>query len=112
MWTTEIIKKYITLNGLFIGADHCEIFTKAQKTLQQRVSNASELAQKVAEWLEKDNSLVTVLTPSLPARPCFKIFNDYCELKTSPSVFSDLYQIKLFFARYRKCKKDVIWLCS
>ena len=82
----EVVKKYITLNGMFIGADHCEIFTRAQKNLHQRVSNASELAQKVAEWLEKDSN-VTVLTPSLPAHPCFKIFNGYCNLKTSPSVF-------------------------
>lgn len=82
----ETVKRYITLHGMFVGADHCEIFTKAQATLQQRVEKASLLAQEIINSLDSV-STVTVVSPSQVNHASYKVYSQFVAKPTSPAVF-------------------------
>lgn len=74
------VKKYITLHGMFIGADHCEIFIKSDQSLAERLQKAGDIATQIMLALDKDATIIGPLQSNHP--------NTFVYLKDiKPAVF-------------------------
>jgi cystathionine beta-lyase/cystathionine gamma-synthase len=85
----DVLKKFIRLNGLFVGADHCELFTAAQATLNERVLRASNVAGQVVDALIAVGG-VTIVYPTLDTHPTHTIYSQVVECagaRRGPPVF-------------------------
>jgi cystathionine gamma-lyase len=59
--------------GTMIAPFDAYIGLKGAKTIELRVTKASENALAIAKWLEKHPKIVKVLYPGLPSHPQYKI---------------------------------------
>jgi hypothetical protein len=85
----DVLKKFIRLNGLFVGADHCELFTAAQETLNERVLRASNVAGQVVDALVAVGG-VTIVYPTLDTHPTHTIYSQVvgcADARRGPPVF-------------------------
>ena len=67
----EDVKRYITLHGMFIGADHCAIFLESEKTLSERLQKAGTIAKQITRVLEKDATIVCPLQSNHPSNAVY-----------------------------------------
>lgn len=82
----NVVRDAATLNGQFVGADHCKLFLNAQETLYQRVITAGTIADEVVGRLSQIQG-VKVVHPKLKPHPSFANYQRYVPLLPGPSVF-------------------------
>eukprot|EP00756_Hemistasia_phaeocysticola_P063281 Hpha_TRINITY_DN6758_c1_g1::TRINITY_DN6758_c1_g1_i1::g.110982::m.110982 len=63
--------------GLFVGADHCRLFTATLKGLRERVVAAGRAAAECASHLERSPMVARVLHPSLETHPAHQLARRY-----------------------------------
>lgn len=80
----QSFKNYITLHGMFIGADHCRIFLKAETLLECRILKASILAKNVIDHLQ---SLVVIVCPLIGNHCSTHIYSETVSSEFIPCVF-------------------------
>lgn len=67
------IDKWIRVFGQFVGKDHCHIFRMGLKTMQERLRKTSELAIRLAIYLENRDDVNRVMYPTLPSHPTYSL---------------------------------------
>lgn len=60
---------YVKVFGVYVGADHCELFLDGLSSLPARVAVASQVASRAAWQLEQDPRVSRVMYPTLPSHP-------------------------------------------
>jgi cystathionine beta-lyase/cystathionine gamma-synthase len=94
------INKHISIHGLFVGADHCQIFIDGLNTINNRIKKASQLTLQIAEWLEKQSEVSRVMYPMLASHPTHNIVIQHVKYGPAilffhiPSVIDDLTQAR------------------
>lgn len=83
----EKVLKYIKMNGLFIGSDHCNIYMKGLNTLKTRMTIVSEITIEIAKYLESKKEITRVMYPMLESHPTYALAKKYLKLNPGCILF-------------------------
>lgn len=83
-WHDQLLL-YSKMSGIFVGSDHCQIFSRGIETLEKRNKIVSERAQRFVQHLISNPHVNSVVHPSLISHPLYATFVQYFNL--SPGVF-------------------------
>eukprot|EP00435_Cladocopium_sp_Y103_P046154 s125_g13.t1 len=67
------ILSWIKAFGMFVAADHCELFLDSLRSLHARMQATSQAAQMMAKHLEAHPAVNRVMYPLLPSHPTSSI---------------------------------------
>lgn len=84
----NLVLNVAKLNGQFVGADHCDLFSNAQSTLSDRMLSAGATTLKVLDAVQKLPG-IKLMYPLMPTHPSFTIYLNSSNNKgaVGPSVF-------------------------
>lgn len=71
------ILSWIKAFGMFVAADHCELFLDSLRSLHARMQATSQAAQMMAKHLEAHPAVNRVMYPLLPSHPTSSIASRY-----------------------------------
>lgn len=71
------ILSWIKAYGMFVAADHCELFLDSLQSLRARMQATSQIAQMMAEHLEAHPAVNRVMYPLLASHPTVSVATRY-----------------------------------
>lgn len=80
------MKDKITLFGQYVSPDECYLIGRGLRTLHTRLPIHSQNSERVAEWLDQQPEIQSILCPELESCPGHKNFQKY--YKGSTGLFS------------------------
>ena len=81
----KMVLSYAKINGFFIGADHCLIFSTALKNIGQRIEHMSSNAFLLANYMENKKEINRVMYPLLKSHPTFEFAKKYFKFSSNNS---------------------------
>lgn len=71
------VLSWIKAFGVFVGADHCEIFSQGLQTINRRMTATSATAEALAAYLEAHPAVNRVMYPMLSSHPTYHLARLY-----------------------------------
>ncbi|CAE7271180.1 metC [Symbiodinium pilosum] len=71
------VLSWITVFGVFVGADHCQIFLQGLQTISKRMATISATAEAIAVHLEAHPAVNRVMYPTLASHPTHGLAQRY-----------------------------------
>lgn len=82
------VDEWIRIFGQFVGKDHCHFYRQGLKTIKTRLEHVSDLAIRVARYLETRTDVNRVMYPTLPSHPTYNLAKKFLKLNPGCICFN------------------------